>query len=45
MIDTLVGPRKMLGLPDPVHLAPVKKPHSQTPFRPNNHAESVTHIS
>ena len=25
MIDTLAGPRKMLGLPDPVHLAPVKK--------------------
>jgi hypothetical protein len=28
MLDTLVGPRKMLGLPDPVHLAPVKKPPS-----------------
>jgi hypothetical protein len=25
MIDTLAGPRKMLGLPDPVHLAPVTK--------------------
>jgi len=25
MLDTLVGPRKMLGLPDPVHLTPVKK--------------------
>jgi hypothetical protein len=28
MIDTLAGPRKMLGLPAPVHLAPVKKPPS-----------------
>ena len=28
MIDTLAGPRKMLGLPVPVHLAPVKKPPS-----------------
>jgi hypothetical protein len=28
MIDTLAGPRKMLGLPAPVHLAPVKKPSS-----------------
>jgi hypothetical protein len=28
MLDTLVGPRKMLGLPAPVHLAPVKKPPS-----------------
>jgi hypothetical protein len=28
MLDTLVGPRKMLGLPTPVHLAPVKKPPS-----------------
>jgi hypothetical protein len=26
MIDTLAGPRKMLGLPDPVHLSPFKKP-------------------
>jgi hypothetical protein len=26
MIDTLAGPRKMLGLPDHVHLSPVKKP-------------------
>ena len=25
MLDTLTGPRKMLGLPAPVHLAPVKK--------------------
>jgi hypothetical protein len=25
MIDTLTGPRKMLGLPDPVHVSPVKK--------------------
>jgi hypothetical protein len=25
MLDTLTGPRKMLGLPDPVHLAPIKK--------------------
>ena len=28
MLDTLAGPRKMLGLPDPVHLSPVKKPPS-----------------
>jgi hypothetical protein len=28
MIDTLAGPRKMLGLPAPVHLAPFKKPPS-----------------
>ncbi len=28
MLDTLVGPRKMLGLPVPVHLAPIKKPSS-----------------
>jgi hypothetical protein len=28
MIDTLAGPRKMLGLPVPVHLAPFKKPTS-----------------
>ncbi len=28
MLDTLVGPRKMLGLPAPVHLAPVNKPPS-----------------
>jgi hypothetical protein len=28
MIDTLTGPRKMLGLPVPVHFAPVKKPPS-----------------
>ena len=28
MIDTLAGPRKMLGLPAPVHVAPVKKPLS-----------------
>jgi hypothetical protein len=28
MIDTLAGPRRMLGLPVPVHLAPVKKPPS-----------------
>ena len=28
MLDTLTGPRKMLGLPDPVHLAPFKKPPS-----------------
>jgi hypothetical protein len=28
MLDTLAGPRKMLGLPDPVHVAPVKKPPS-----------------
>ena len=28
MLDTLAGPRKMLGLPAPVHVAPVKKPPS-----------------
>jgi hypothetical protein len=28
MLDTLTGPRKMLGLPAPVHLAPVNKPPS-----------------
>jgi hypothetical protein len=28
MIDTLAGPQKMLGLPDPVHLAPFKRPPS-----------------
>jgi hypothetical protein len=28
MLDTLVGPRKMLGLPAPVHLAPFKRPPS-----------------
>jgi hypothetical protein len=28
MLDTLAGPRKMLGLPAPVHLAPIKKPPS-----------------
>jgi hypothetical protein len=28
MIDTLAGPRKMLGLPAPVYLSPVKKPPS-----------------
>jgi hypothetical protein len=28
MLDTLTGPRKMLGLPAPVHLAPINKPPS-----------------
>jgi hypothetical protein len=28
MLDTLAGPRKMLGLPAPVHLAPINKPPS-----------------
>ena len=28
MLDTLTGPRKMLGLPVPVYLAPFKKPPS-----------------
>ena len=28
MLDTLTGPRKMLGLPTPVHLAPINKPPS-----------------
>jgi hypothetical protein len=28
MLDTLTGPRKMIGLPAPVHLAPVNKPPS-----------------
>ena len=28
MLDTVAGPRKTLGLPAPVHVAPVKKPPS-----------------